>query len=466
MRKIKILSLLLAAAMLLSLVSCKAFWDNDLGGADIDTEKASDATETGKPNEPSEPTKPTEPSEPSEPSQPSEPSEPELPAVENFLVKNGCAEAKIVMPAEPTRHVLYARDRLQLSIKGLSGIELLEDGEAAFEILIGDTGREESIALRSTLGDDEYAVKAEKGKIIIVASNEAFLYEATKYFIDNYLKEPFARIYENELTLLTNDISVKRTGDKSSIHYNLSMGTKPSAEAVAYATLDNSKYGASDADPRIYRRQGGCFNGENYYQVFISKNEEIAVIAKKNLKTGEIVYSEPRVMEHANDATYDPYNNRIFVGSGKTVWIYDADTLEYIEEKTFTHTTSKFSYSPERHLYVLGSYYFYDDSLTYTKNYFKGALSSIGVDSSKLSAQGSCCDDTFIYSLVIESLGNSKYNAYFSVYDWYGNIVAFVSVEIPNKFEPENISIVDGTLYIAACSTQPVATLYEVRFVN
>ena len=171
-------------------------------------------------------------------------------------------------------------------------------------------------------------------------------------------------------------------------------------------------------------------------------------------------------MEHANDATYDPYNNRIFVGSGKTVWIYDADTLEYIEEKTFTHTTSKFSYSPERHLYVLGSYYFYDDSLTYTKNYFKGALSSIGVDSSKLSAQGSCCDDTFIYSLVIESLGNSKYNAYFSVYDWYGNIVAFVSVEIPNKFEPENISIVDGTLYIAACSTQPVATLYEVRFVN
>ena len=166
-------------------------------------------------------------------------------------------------------------------------------------------------------------------------------------------------------------------------------------------------------------------------------------------------------MEHANDATYDPYNNRLIVGSGKTVWIYNADTLEFIESMTFTHTTSKFSYSPERHTYVLGSYYFYDDSLTYTKQYFKGALSSLGVDSSGMSAQGSCCDDTFIYSLVIDSI-DGVYNAYISVYDWYGNIIAFATIEIPGDFEAENISIVDGKLYIAACSTQPVATLYEV----
>jgi hypothetical protein len=81
-----------------------------------------------------------------------------------------------------------------------------------------------------------------------------------------------------------------------------------------------------------------------------------------------------------------------------------------------------------------------------------------------LSSQGTACDDTFIYSLLIEGLGGSKYNAYIGVLDWYGNTLAFVNVELPDKIEPENISIVDGKIYIAACSTQPVATLYEISF--
>ena len=80
-----------------------------------------------------------------------------------------------------------------------------------------------------------------------------------------------------------------------------------------------------------------------------------------------------------------------------------------------------------------------------------------------MSAQGSACDDTFIYSLIFNSV-DGVYNCYFSVYDWYGNIIAVVTVDIPGDFEPENISVVDGTLYIAACSTQPIATLYRVDF--
>ena len=383
---------------------------------------------------------------------------------ENALITDGEVSAKIVLPEGESRYDLYARDKIQLGVESLVGVKFAEEGDAPFEILIGDTGREESIALKSTLGADEYAIKLIGNKLVIVASNDAFLYEAAKFFVDEYLKSPYCRIEGGELVLLTDYIDVKRAGDKTSIHYNLSLSTKPSASAVAMYTIDNQQYGVTDADPRIYRRQGGCFTGEYYYQVYITKNEELAVIAKKNVKTGELTYSEPRLMDHANDATYDPYTNRLFVGSGKTVWIYDADTLEFIESKTFSHTTSKFSYSPERHLYVLGSYYFYDDDLTYTKQYFKGSLSSL-IGENNLSAQGSTCDDTFIYSLVFEKLSTGVYGCYFSVYDWYGNIVAFVTVSIPGDFEPENISVVDGTLYIAACSTQPVATLYRVDFV-
>ena len=370
----------------------------------------------------------------------------------------------IILPSEADRLVLYARDKIQLSVKALTEKELSEGENSRFEILIGNTGRAESVALAATLSADEYAIKTVGKKIVIVASNEAFLYEAAKYFCDNYLKAPYLSVSDGEATLFAKDINVRREGDKASMNYQLTKGTNFTLDSVAVYTLDNQKYGATDAEPRIYRRQGGCFTGEVYYQVLITKNEELAVVARKNVKTGELIYSEPRLMDHANDATYDPYNNRLIVGNTKTVWIYDGDTLEFIESKTFTRTTSRISYSPERHTYILGSYYFYDDSFTYTKKYVKSQLSTLYGDL-ELSSQGTACDDVFIYSLLIESTDVSgKYNAYLGVLDWYGNTLAFITVNIEENFEPENVSVVDGKLYIAACSTQPVATLYEVCF--
>ena len=380
------------------------------------------------------------------------------------LVANDVAKAKIVMASDADRYVWYARDRIQLSVNGITGISLLESGSADIEIHIGDTGDAESVALKATLGADEFAIKLLDNKIIIVASNPAFLYEAAKCFVDNYLKSPNARVGENEITLLTDDINVKQAGNKASMNYQLTKGEKFTLDTVASYTLNNQQYGAIDANPRIYRRQGGCFTGEVYYQVLITKNEDLAVVARKNVKTGELIYSEPRLMEHANDATYDPYNNRLIVGNTKTIWIYDGDTLEFIESKTLSHATSRISYSAERHTYIMGSYYFYDDSFTYTNKYVKSKLSTIYGDLT-LSSQGTACDDVFIYSLLIESTDVSgKYNAHLGVLDWYGNTLAFITVNIEENFEPENVSVVDGKLYIAACSTQPVATLYEIKF--
>ena len=379
------------------------------------------------------------------------------------LVANDVAKAKIVMASDADRYVWYARDRIQLSVNGITGISLLESGNADLEIHIGDTGSAESVALKATLGADEYALKMIDNKIIIVASNPVFLYEAAKYFVDNYFKTPNARLGENEITLLTDDINAKSAGNKASMNYQLTKGTNFTLDSVGVYTLDNQRYGVTDANPRIYRRQGGCFTGEIYYQVLITKNEELAVVARKNVKTGELIYSEPRDMDHANDATYDPYNNRLIVGNSKMVWIYDGDTLEFIDSKTLSHSTARFSYSAERHTYVVGSYYFYDDSLTYTNKYFKSKLGTLYGDLS-LSSQGTACDDVFIYSLLIEPIGGGRYNAYLGVFDWYGNTLAFITVNIEQNFEPENVSVVDGKLYIAACSTQPVATIYEVKF--
>ncbi len=371
--------------------------------------------------------------------------------------------ATIIMPADASLEVLYARDKIQLDFEAISGLSLSEGADTPFEILIGDTGREESIALKSTLAEDEYAIKTVNKKIVIAASNEAFLYEAAKYFCDNYLKTSKLSANGGEFVLLDENINVKREGDKTSIHYNLSLGTHLNAHGTATYTLNNERYGAADADPRIYRRQGGCFNGEIYYQVFISKNEEIAVIGRQNVITGELIYSEPRYMEHSNDATYNPYTDRLYVGNGTTVWVYDGTTLEFIESLTLSHSTARFSYSPERHKYVAASYRIYDESFNYTGVYLKSQLKTLYGDLD-LTSQGTACDDTFIYSLVFETVETGVYNAYLGFFDWYGNTLAFVTVDIPGKFEPESVSIVDGKLYIAACSTQPVATLYEITF--
>ena len=380
------------------------------------------------------------------------------------LTENGETVTKIVLPADAGRNTLYARDKIQLAAENLSGVKFAEEGNADFEILIGDTGRAESIALKATLGADEYAIKLIGNKIVIVASNEVFLYEAAKLFVDEYMRFPFMSIADGKIVLLTDTIDVRRAGNKASMNYLLTKGNKFTLDTEAKYTLDNQKYGATDADPRIHRRQGGCFTGEVYYQVLITQNEKLAVVARKNVKTGDLIYSEPRLMDHANDATYDPYNNRLIVGNTNTVWIYDGDTLEFIESKTLSHTTSRVSYSAERHTYIMGSYYFYDDSFTYTNKYVKSTLKTIYGDLS-LSSQGTACDDVFIYSLLIEATGVSgKYNAYLGVLDWYGNTLAFITINIEQGFEPENVSVIDGKLYIAACSTQPVATLYEVKF--
>ncbi len=383
--------------------------------------------------------------------------------IEFPLVKNGKAEASIVIAEDASRHVLYARDRIQLSVKDLANIPLAEEGESSFEILIGDTGRAESAELKATLGADQYAVKLVENKLIIVASNEAFLYEAARYFVDTYLTESYATLTDTDIVLFAEDIDVKRAGDKTSIPYKLSTGQLLDATGVATYTLNNEKYGATDADPRIYRRQGGCFTGKVWYQAFITKEEERAVLARLDVTTGELIYAEPRLMDHANDVTYNPYTNRVYVGYGKKVWIYDGDTLEFIEEKAISNSASRISYSPERHTFVLGSYNFCDESLKSTGQSFKSQLVSLYGDLD-LNSQGTSCDDTFIYSLLFEKASGGNYNAYIGIFDWYGNTLVFVTVEIPGKFEPENISIVDGTLYIAACSTQPVATMYKVIF--
>ena len=225
---------------------------------------------------------------------------------------------------------------------------------------------------------------------------------------------------------------------------------------AAAIKADNDKY--DKGTPQIYRTQGGCYTGKNYYQAIISKNEETAVILKKNVETGEIIYSEPRPMEHANDITYNPKTNQIIVtGSGEKLYIYDADTLEYIKTVNLGYTISAISYNEHDDTYVTLSWennYYFDADFKYIK--------TNKMRKREKTSQGMCSDENYIYNLYCESIGGGKYKTFVIIHDHNSNLINEVTVSITGNWEPENISIVDGELYIMACTPRPTATLFRV----
>ena len=71
-----------------------------------------------------------------------------------------------------------------------------------------------------------------------------------------------------------------------------------------------------------------------------------------------------------------------------------------------------------------------------------------------------------VYSLLCKGLGHAKYDCFVAVYDWQGNYEGLISFKVEDGYEPENISIVDGEMYVMCCSPQPVTTFYKITLVD
>ena len=229
------------------------------------------------------------------------------------------------------------------------------------------------------------------------------------------------------------------------------------ATTEAVYTINNEYY------PEVYRRQGGCFTGKCFYQVLISKDESIARVVKKNVETGEVIYSDPVPLNHGNDMTYNPKTNKVVVchASNQTISVFDADTLKHEETRVLPRGGSSISYSPERDLYILGSRLFKCVSADYEDMRIEF---NDDPSTSSLTTQGIATDENYVYSLLCKGIGKAMYECYVAVYDWEGNFVKFITFSVENNYEPEHISVVDGEIYVGCCSPQPVATLYKLKF--
>ena len=391
---------------------------------------------------------------------------PPVEKTEIVFAEGGEVKLSVVLPAETNTGVNHAATRIGIIVDEMIGVELSTGsvGEREYELHLGQTD-DKAREIYGALGEDEFAIKTVDKKIYIVAKNDLWLYDSVEYFAEKYLaSEEYSEASVNNLKL-TGDIDEVAKTDKTSVRYYFSLGKEINATVKVKAEATNTYY-AGESTTVPYARQGGCFDGTYMYQALVTKNDECARIMKVNVNTGETTFSEIRTdMKHANSMGYNPDRRELMVGYDTTVFIFNAETLAYKTKITAGQAVSRgITYDPIAHQYVVRWFRFYD-------KLDQPVVRSFGHDPSINTGnydafQGTGCDGYFVTALMAKSGAGTKggYNCHLAVYATDGTYMGLIKVEIPNGYEPENVSIVDGVFYVTGCTPHPVVTLYEVVF--
>ncbi len=393
-----------------------------------------------------------------------EPGRPDLSNEEIVLVENGEQKTYIVVPKGKLTNELYAKDKLTLIVENKTGLKMNFGTNVtdSFEILIGDTGREESAALKATLTGDQYGIKIENGQVILAATEDAFLYDAMAYFVENYLT-----ITDTKIAVNTKKASYVGEGDTASYRYIFS---KAEDKEITFRAEGSFKLHVSVPNAQINASQGGCTDGTYFYQAFIQRvhtpgtADEMynRVVIIKYDKDGKVIKQSEvfggtgttNSLKHANDLTYNPNTNEIYVSHvGNKTTILDADTLEL--KRSFNSGVAYYgiTYSPERDAVAVaggGKITLLNSEMNKTK----GSSFSFSSKTKGYTSQGICSDETFIYCLYINE---TTHRNYIAVYDWRGNYICLIDTGISYTSgtynnEGENIGIYDGKLCMTVCS--------------
>ena len=208
----------------------------------------------------------------------------------------------------------------------------------------------------------------------------------------------------------------------------------------------------ADAPSDVITPQGGCTDGAYFYQVYIfaqiNQFLNTCRVVKYNLATGECVkQSELLQLNHANDMTYNSKKNCLVIAHNAPVanciTCLDPDTLEVVDHFSIDYFIFSIDYNEATDQYVIGL----ASSQTFCiLNSDFEAVTEVFVPSERTEAcitQGMAMDDEFIYFVLY------KPNVV-SVYDWDGNFVTLIELNeiAPLFYEPENISVTDGVMYI------------------
>ncbi len=442
----KLISLALALVLLaLSLVSCDI--GNDPAPDTTDATEATDATTTLEDTDNSSTVD----------------SDPEPEGLK--LMENKVANFTIIRPENTTQAQIDTAVNLNRAIKELTGSMLTIKTDykkkdetldaSAHEILIGDTNRPETTELKAQLEGNRFAIRTTSTKIVIVAATDTLLEAALNHFIDTYLVAGNADISEGNLTL------------NARINY-LSKNINPLYDLLTQSKTFSSScsklYNIARPSETIKTVQGGCSDGTYYYQAFIQKDsasnevENVVRIVKVDLETGKrIQVSGDLDLNHSNDITYNSKTKQLVVCHNNPyrtkLSIIDPETLEFVKSVEIDVKIYSIEYNAKRDMYVVGlsngqTFRFLDaDFKLYDNIVHEPTPQTKGY-----TTQGVACDDDLIYFVLY------KQNV-ITVYDWEGDFVSLIELDVGNV-EPENLSIVNGEIYVS--STGGGATVWKV----
>lgn len=324
------------------------------------------------------------------------------------------------------------------------------------EILIGDTGREASKALATAVPDGCFGIEVTASKVAIYAKEERVLKRAFDYFVENYLSGGEAK---DVILPVGRYISeVQEFNVKSMI-----------SSKEGYSTTHEKLYDIPATDKNKIM-QGGCTDGTYmYYCMVNSGSPQLAYVYKYSIAENKLVGKSALLeTDHSNDMTYNSKTNELIVlhnsPRNAMLTILDPDTLKVKSTRMVSFNMFCIDYQPERDVYVIGisggqNFSVLDANFQVDRDYIPLGSTRFEAQSTGYTTQGVACDEDYIYFV------QYKKNV-IMVYDWSGKFVNQIPLSIPSNTEPENISIVGDTFYIACNnSSWTGGEAYEVKLV-
>ena len=324
-----------------------------------------------------------------------------------------------------------------------------------FEVLIGLTDREESIALHKTLKERTFAVKSTDKKLIIVGYDDNMTATAVRYCLDGYVLgwEYIGQVIEQGTFTVPANLNAVSPAEPQTPANTIHIGGQ--------YTLKDAKVFAEIAKDGSYKvMQGAATDGTYLYYCIenqaLEKHE--SYIYKIEIATGKMVKrSKSLQLDHSNDMTYNPTLNQLVVvhnaPNRKLVSFVDVTTLEKIETINIGREIFCMAYNEKRDQYVVGlsggqTFCVLNSNFEYIREYSP-------VASTGYTTQGMTCDDNFLY------FAQSGANVVV-VYDWDGYQVAIIPIEFTN-IETENICIVGNDIYIGFYRSGNGGIIYQTK---
>lgn len=220
--------------------------------------------------------------------------------------------------------------------------------------------------------------------------------------------------------------------------------------------------------------QGGCSDGVRYYYQtvmhydFPTRERDCCRIAKVDMQTGTIVkWSDTLFLDHANDMTYHPATNCLFVCHNKPrserISFVDASTLQLVGSYDLPFPVYSIAYNAKLDQFAVGlsgkrEFCFLRGDLTpVTARTYR---TDPGTD--RYVKQGICTDGELLYFILWD--GKHKTEADFqntvTVYDWTGAYRGRLDFDVGVQ-EPESIGVVNGKLFAVCGEAHPI--IYELN---